>query len=294
MISINRNRIDPPQIPDPKKFEKTVNKLLVEKEKHQFSSHYIGLICKDLKELYEYKCGYCETHTEAGAVLQVDHYRPKNGVKGTSHRGYYWLGYEWTNFIPVCSRCNRAKSNRFPIAANEEKRVKEPPVLPDGRLDRSKCKIDSPELEAEMPLLLHPEVDKPGKHLEFLSSGEVKGISSKGRNTIDICQLNRFALVLTRKQIIKNYLEKIRKHLDGFITKKIGKETLKYCLDELFLEILAESSPGNSYSMLWRFMFQKFDLFFIKPLGAKQQEVLRRYFELFKQEYRSHRKKKTN
>jgi 5-methylcytosine-specific restriction endonuclease McrA len=293
VISIDRSQINPPEIPKPETFEKNVNKLLEEKGKHRFNERYIGLICDDLKELYVYKCGYCETYTGAGSVLHFDHYRPKNGVKGTSHQGYYWLGYEWTNFVPACFKCNRTKSNWFPIAGEEDKRVKEPPLLPDGRLDKSKCMIHSPELEAEMPLLLHPEVDKPEKHLVFLSSGGIESVTTRGEKTIEICGLNREGLILERREIIDGYLDDIREILDDFIAGEIDRKTMRYDLDRLFKKISESGNPKKPYSRMGWYMFHDFDSFFIEPLGPKQQQILRKAIKLFK-EYGSIRKKKTN
>lgn len=256
---------------------------MAEKNRHRFSRHHIGRICENLKKLYSYKCGYCESHVEAGAVLEFDHYRPKNGIKrDKSHPGYYWLGYEWTNFIPACPRCNRAKSNCFPIDASGGKRVKEPPIHRSGRLDKAKCKADSSILKAEKPLLLHPELDEPEKHLVFLRDGEVKGISQKGKKTVDICQLNRDDLILMRRSIINSCMDEIRKLLNDFKTEKINKEILHYCMERLFINILQMARSENSYSRLAWFMFRKFELYFVRPLGPKQQKVLKKAFIRFK------------
>jgi uncharacterized protein (TIGR02646 family) len=77
-----------------------------------------------LKEnIYHGKCAYCESKSEHVAPLQVEHFRPKGGLKkektgDENHKGYYWLGNEWSNLLLSCSKCNgqNAKGNRFPIS----------------------------------------------------------------------------------------------------------------------------------------------------------------------------------
>ncbi|MGB0932388.1 MAG: hypothetical protein ACPGVB_16520, partial [Chitinophagales bacterium] len=67
-----------------------------------------------LKTIYHNKCAYCES---IEAKPEIEHYRPKKGVKGIIHDGYYWLCYEWTNLIPSCRYCNTegGKGDYYPI-----------------------------------------------------------------------------------------------------------------------------------------------------------------------------------
>lgn len=160
---------------------------------------------------YKNKCAYCERICKA----DIEHYRPKKGVtEDDTHLGYYWLCYEWTNLIPSCITCNRegAKHNKFPILG---RRVKNPPLLPDGSLDLTLCKANSSPLRDEMPYLLHPEVDNPVDYFVFELDPEGKGIRIKGididgrgAKTIYICLLNRNELKLDRvKSVIDNFKE---------------------------------------------------------------------------------------
>jgi 5-methylcytosine-specific restriction endonuclease McrA len=76
----------------------------------------------DLQDLYPYKCAYCETDS-SGSSLQVEHFRGKDknirNTKDTKDRhAYYWLAYEWSNLLLICSDCNGAKSDYFPLEAN--------------------------------------------------------------------------------------------------------------------------------------------------------------------------------
>lgn len=294
MISIDRTPLDPPKVLNSRKLDKVIKKSLREKNNHRFSKYYINRIGKGLKKLYNKKCGYCETPVEAGTVLEFDHYRPKNGIKeDKSHTGYYWLGYEWSNLIPACPNCNRQKSNAFPING---KRAKVSDFYNDPEqleMNNTRCKADSPLLKSEKPLLLHPEIDTPENHMTFLPSGEVEAAKDRGKKTIEICGLNREGLILARMKIINGHLDDIREVLDDFITGKISRKTLRYCLEKLFKNISENGNPKKPYSRLGWYMFHKFDSFFIEPLEVKQQRVLRKAIKLFK-EYGSIRKKKTN
>ncbi len=279
MIHINRN-IDPPGVLDSKNYGKLIKRLFKEGNKHQFSGYYINRVCKGLKQLYHHKCAYCETHVRAGTVLEYDHFRPKKGVKDSSHTGYFWLGYEWTNLVPACPNCNRAKSNHFPI---QGERVESSAFSGQWNAEEApKFKAGSPLLEAEKPLLLHPETDEPEKHLVFLGSGMLKGTTAQGEKTIEICGLNRDGLLLARRKLINGFLEEIRELLNDFITGEISKEILGYNLDRLFTRISKSKAVKNPYSRLGWYLFEHFDSFLVVPLSPKQRKVLSRAFELFK------------
>ncbi len=281
MIRIDRKDFFPPEI----KLEKIIKKVLQEKKQHSFSTYYINRINKDLKKLYLNKCGYCEVHMEAGEGLGFDHYRPKNGIKeDRSHSGYYWLGYEWSNFVPVCPSCNRHKANSFPI---EGERTNLNDFLADynrTELVNERCRVDSDLLKAEKPVLLHPEIDIPGEHLVFLPSGEIKGTSRRGEKTIHIYGLNRNALVIARKRIVDRFLSEIRKELNDFIDKKNNKKVFLYSLKKVLHKIFTSGDKKKQYSRLGWHMINQFESFFMEPLGPKQQKILRKAFASFQRD----------
>ena len=62
--------------------------------------------------------------------------------------------------------------------------------LNDGELDSKKCHPKESPLRDEKPLFLNPEIDEVEKHLIFLPNGEVRGLSDRGKITIEICNLN--------------------------------------------------------------------------------------------------------
>ena len=152
------------------------------------------------------KCAYCETFYAATQPVAIEHYRPKGEVTIDGKRvppGYYWLASEWTNLLPSCTDCNSprkqdlpgeeaktaGKANAFPLA----------PGSPRGATPGAE--------KSEKRLLLHPYLDFPDKHLEFVwGTGTVddgwvtpKRGSAKGAATITVCALQRRGLRAARR-----------------------------------------------------------------------------------------------
>ncbi len=165
--------------------------------------------------IYHDKCAYCETKE---FKPDIEHYRPKKGVRGITHPGYYWLCYEWSNLIPSCPNCNRppGKSNQFPIIGN---RVDKPAFLPSGELDANACKAENAPLIDEQPYLLHPEIDDCKQFFKFYSNGKIEGADAKGRGekTKEICDLNRDNLCYRRQKLLDDQVEAIERVLKLFL-----------------------------------------------------------------------------
>lgn len=133
------------------------------------------------------KCAYCECDVTTGGYGDVEHFHPKAtvqelttgaaGPKEISRRGYWWLAYEWDNYLFCCERCNRShKRGIFPVREN-------PRRLP-------------PSADAlEEPLLLncYDARRRPAEHLRFDDDGGVEPHhgSVHGWETIRTCGLNR-------------------------------------------------------------------------------------------------------
>ena len=165
-----------------------------------------------MKAQYQ-KCGYCEIQISANG--DVEHYRPKSEVQrleaeGTelansrrlkgrkrpaiTEKGYWWLAYEWENYLLACAICNQKyKSALFPVA----------PARPVR--NHQKFKAQDPrknDLRKEKPLLINPfekNLD-PYEHFEFLKSGVIKARNNdlRGKETIRVCGLRRISLTRQR------------------------------------------------------------------------------------------------
>jgi hypothetical protein len=147
------------------------------------------------------RCAYCERAiVGAGGYgsrirgAAVTHHRPPWGAVAadgmTSIEHYWWLAYTWSNLLPACSECIRAKGNRFPVEGNRARRGQ--------------------RLSAEGPLLLDPCVDDPAPHLLFQPDGIVVGSTPRGSATVEVLALNRSSLVSARRRVARQVLDGIR------------------------------------------------------------------------------------
>ncbi|SHI89043.1 TIGR02646 family protein [Hymenobacter daecheongensis DSM 21074] len=139
------------------------------------------------------KCCYCESKFEATGFGDVEHFRPKAGVRqqpksALEKPGYYWLAYEWSNLLYSCEICNRRhKSNWFPLL-NPAHRARQ---------------HDDP-LWRERPLLPHPCRTDPAAELTFNRHVAVeKNQSAWGAACIWAYGLNRPALNRRREESLE-------------------------------------------------------------------------------------------
>jgi hypothetical protein len=133
-----------------------------------------------LFEMQHNKCCYCEKLEEQAKYRDVEHYRPKSV--------YWWLTWTWENLLFSCLECNRdAKRDSFPLAPGSAPLVAE--QVPPG---------------TETPLLIDPTgvgVD-PWTEIAFrpvkqhgLERWRPFGVTQRGRVTIEVCGLDRPALL---------------------------------------------------------------------------------------------------
>lgn len=217
MRKVNKNFYAPPDALQ-QGFEERKNNLLERKADHQFDGRiYNNAVKQELKELLYYsKCAYCES-IMSDDTFTIEHYRPKKGSFS-----YYWLGYEWSNLLPVCEKCNNAKGDKFPVEvpsralpdAGIKCRVKIPLFLPNGDLDIGAMKANDSYLLDEKPYLLHPEIDEPKEFLRVKHNGELTFKIEKEVNeyqykradyTISLTNLNRDSLIVHRRKIIEKF-----------------------------------------------------------------------------------------
>jgi energy-coupling factor transporter ATP-binding protein EcfA2 len=138
---------------------------------------------RGFKDQLPAKCAYCETPIENP---DIEAFRPKQratNLDGQVDDGHYWwLMFEWSNYLPACRQCNTLKGQRFPV-----------------RGPRAQVGAVGPSLEAEKRLLLDPRIDDPARVLLFLDDGRVTSEDERGRVSIDVLGLNRESLVKARK-----------------------------------------------------------------------------------------------
>ena len=173
------------------------------------------------------KCGYCEASIEGTQFGDMEHYRPKASVERIAASvsrpwrgegrallepvctpGYWWLAYEWRNYLYACQLCNEKwKFTLFPLRGGN------PTSLARG------CDGD------EEPLLLNPfEATPPERHLCFDASGRIlpKDGSPVGEATIETCGLHREPLVTLRATIAVRVCELIQEIVLGGTQPKVN------------------------------------------------------------------------
>ena len=226
-------------------------------------SFWQGLKPNFMKAQFQ-KCGYCEVQISAHG--DVEHYRPKSEVQellaegtelansrklnGRDHPaitelGYWWLAYEWENYLLSCAICNQKyKSALFPV--NPDRPVR----------NHQKFKAQNPrksDVKKERPLLINPfEKDlDPFVHFEFLKNGLIKPRNgdARGKETIRVCGLHRISL----KQIRGGKATEIWDNADAFLQADPKSSFQKHLAVNLFFA----GHKINSFAGMTRIIFKQ-------------------------------------
>lgn len=242
----------------------------------QASNLYSGNPIKQALDLiYNEKCAFCEL-LPLGSPTQVEHFRPKKGVAGMNHTGYYWLGYEWSNLLLSCGNCNTNKGNKFPINVVTA-RVFTPTIVNGIINEHSNFILNNPLL-LEKHLLLNPEIDDPNKHIKYDRNGKLDRITIRGRTTIDICKLNRDELYLNgRKKIVDEIFSKLFKRLDRYNSGERSASFVILDIEDIINdEIIGPIIDEKSFTNFYKTILLNFDKFFINHfVNAKDRVILK-------------------
>ncbi|WP_353481601.1 hypothetical protein [Haliscomenobacter sp.] len=250
-----------------------------------YIKYYKNSSVKDqLLIIYHKKCAYCESTITHSAPLQVEHYRPKAKVDikdilvGEVHKGYYWLGNEWTNLLLACQSCNGqgAKGNRFPIKGN---RILVHPANPDYH------SILHPLMLDEEPLLLNPELVDPADHLSLDHYGILHGKSAFGTASIEIYNLNRDGLITRRLKIIQQFVNRINRQLSERFAPTVSNPLTPQQFQrqmELILEDIIEGQlPQTEYSFVYISIALAFDAIILSHIDAAFQGYVKESFQTY-------------
>lgn len=208
------------------------------KKRFKFSPKYgCAEVKSALKIAQNGKCCYCESKYTEGAV---EHFRPKGqSIQGKgqeiNYPGYYWLAYDWSNLLFICGDCNTNKGTYFPL--------KNP-------LQRAKNHFEP--ISAEIPLLIHPALDDPSKHITFHQEAVV-GLTEEGETTIIFMDLKR-------EDLLDNRI-KIYTFLQTFIycAKELHNQENKVEVYNEVLQRIRECiSPSSEYSAMTNIYFSQF------------------------------------
>lgn len=131
-------------------------------------------VVEALRDLFYKKCAYCEGRFGAFGPVDIEHYRPKGGVKeDVTHGGYWWLAANWDNLLPACVDCNRERYQHVANAGMTQRDLDAVTEILAGKKNafpiagstRAGCQHD--DHDAEDPLLIDPTRRDPEAHLDW-------------------------------------------------------------------------------------------------------------------------------
>lgn len=117
---------------------------------------------------YSYgKCWYVECKNP-GSDDDIDHFRPKSGVKeDDTHPGYFWFAFDWKNLRLSCHRANRPRIN--PDGAGTGGKAGHFPLVNPA----ARAFTPAEGKGQEVPALLDPTDPQDVAMLTFQQNGEV-------------------------------------------------------------------------------------------------------------------------
>lgn len=235
-----------------------------------------------LSEIYHHKCAYCESTITHSAPLQVEHYRPKANVDkkdlqiGEIHKGYYWLGNEWSNLLLACQNCNGkgAKGNRFPITGIR---------LLNHPNDVAHYSILHEAMRAEIPLLLNPELEDPLDHLYLDQDGFMHGKSDCGNISIEVYNLNREGLRTRRQAIINQFFRALNNQLVELLNplEPLTPDQFQRQMNLVFKKLFAGRKPSVEYSFVYTNIISNFDSILLPLIEQEFQPIINRSFQIY-------------
>ncbi len=172
------------------------------------------------------KCCFCERKVFNDG--DVEHFRPKGGVRESrgaplQKPGYYWLAYEWTNLFLSCVQCNsRNKRNLFPLT-----------------IGSSRSRHHADDYSNESPLLINPATEDPESFIGWRSEVPF-ALSERGAVTIEALGLDRRALLNIRREQLVTFAMLL--HINRELKAKGTVSDVAAKIDNLIAERLRDSA----------------------------------------------------
>lgn len=283
MIKVHKDfEVIPPQLTQKSAQNQTLAAIAAQDGSMYIRNYKHRSVKTALSEIYHHKCAYCESTITHSAPLQVEHYRPKADVDkkdlqtGEIHKGYYWLGNEWSNLLLACQNCNGkgAKGNRFPIAGirllNHPNDVTHYSILHEAML-------------AEMPFLLNPELVDPLDHLYLDQDGFMHGKSDCGKISIDVYNLNREGLRTRRQTIINQFFRALNNQLIELFNplEPLTPDQFQRQMNLVFKKLFAGRKPSVEYSFVYINIVSNFDSILLPLIEQEFQPIINRSFQIY-------------
>jgi uncharacterized protein (TIGR02646 family) len=215
-----------------------------------FPSHWSEKSIKDaLFEIHNGKCCFCERARDKAREPDVEHFRPKAKVtEDATHPGYWWLAFDWDNFLWACKACNEEyKRNHFPLSD------------PSTRV-----RVEGGDLSGEESLLLNPAQDNCEQFFRYdwisapglMVKMDAVDADPRARTTIEILGLNRQDLLEERNR----HLEYILRAVAVGIIVGRDQAALEERKNESIGKLKDLISPKSQFSGLARAYFSSMHL----------------------------------
>jgi hypothetical protein len=217
----------------------------------------------ELSKISHGKCWYTEA-LQAGTDTDVDHFRPKNSVRGLKksdtqeeHPGYWWKAFEAENYRFSCIVANRlrrdietgivgGKADEFPIW-DESARA----WCPDDDCDKEQTLLIDPCIPAEVALITFAE---NGEATERYSKEDRPKLFEKAYKSIKLYHLNHSDFVNERIKIRDQIFSLVRDAKRFY--KKLGTEDSDADNDyaygrtiEQLRQLCDESAPFSGFAI---------------------------------------------
>lgn len=175
---------------------------------------------ESLIDLFNGKCAYCESkflHVYSG---DIEHFRPKGEILTKENKtlkpGYYWLASDWNNLLLSCRNCNQKLKH---LVVGETQKITMGKMNQFPLTDSSKYVLSHNSdinSEEDYRLLIQPCIDNPEDHIEFdINNGVAKGITDKGKKSIEVYVLQRIPLVQSREKLLIDIKAQIQRVIDA-------------------------------------------------------------------------------
>lgn len=208
------------------------------------------------------KCWYSEAKRSIDE-LEIDHFRPKNEVSGTTHAGYWWLAFDWQNFRIASIISNKRRTDQ-----RAGKALGKSTFFP--LLDESQRATAPGSLNGESPLLLDPFVATDVKLLDY-SGADGKVVEKftqaqdpvkyrRAHDSIDLYHLNEGSLIARRVELSAMLKEKGDKVEELFSKQDQGQAltpTEERELETLQNEIAGYINATSEFSAFCRACIQQ-------------------------------------
>jgi uncharacterized protein (TIGR02646 family) len=197
-----------------------------------------------LNEIYHYKCAYCERDI-SDDDKHIEHYRPKSR--------YYWLAYSWDNLLLCCSRCNKAKGDKFQTIHCSMLYGNEP---------FSEIHILGKQYDIqELPKSINPEREDILDEIIFDRDAKMTSLNKRLVYTIDeLCSLNRNELVEKRIKILNGFIRRVERHYVIYLEKKNYRDYSMFEPD--IEEFISKFRRKNEFYAFRYFIIHHIEIFF--------------------------------